>query len=70
MGYINQPPDLNTIFGDIDRRLKKLETAYRFTIPIVTTNPAYPREGDMWINSTDDELCVYYNSIVNVIFAF
>ena len=70
MGYINQPSDLNTIFGDIDRRLRKLETAYRFTIPIVSTNPTYPREGDMWINSTTNKLLVYYNSTVRIVFSF
>jgi hypothetical protein len=56
MGYINQPFDFKTFFDDIFSRLRKLETAQRFTIPIVTTDPTAPRNGDMWYNSTSSTL--------------
>jgi hypothetical protein len=52
MGYINQPFDFKAFFDDIFSRLRKLETAGRFTVPIVTTDPTAPRNGDMWYNST------------------
>jgi hypothetical protein len=60
MGYINQPPDLHAFFMDIDSRLRKLETAQRFTAPDVTTEPTYPRVGDIIFNNTDD-LLRYWN---------
>ena len=52
MPYVNQPPAIRDIFALFDDRIRKLETANRFTIPIVTTDPTYPRNGDMWYNST------------------
>lgn len=56
MGYINQPFDLRAYFDDILSRIRKLETAQRFTVPIVTTDPTNPRNGDMWYNSTSSTL--------------
>jgi proteasome lid subunit RPN8/RPN11 len=52
MAYINLPPDLRVLFSDLDRRLRLLETAGRFTFPIVTSDPSSPRKGDAWFNST------------------
>lgn len=52
MGYINQPFDFKAYFDDIFSRLRKLETAQRFTVPVVSTDPVAPRNGDMWYNST------------------
>jgi len=52
MPYVNQPPAIRDIFALFDDRIRKLETANRFTIPIVTTDPTYHRNGDMWYNST------------------
>jgi hypothetical protein len=56
MGYVNFPPNLKDIFDDIYSRMRKLETAQRFTVPIVTTDPTNRRNGDMWINSTSNTL--------------
>jgi hypothetical protein len=56
MGYINQPFDFKAFFDDIFSRLRKLETAQRFTVPIVSTDPTAPRNGDMWFNSTSNTL--------------
>jgi hypothetical protein len=56
MAYINQPPDLRVLFADLERRLRLLETAQRFTAPIVTTDPIAPRNGDIWYNSTSATL--------------
>ena len=56
MPYINLPPDLRLVFDKIQQRLQKLETATRFTVPIVTTDPTNYRNGDMWLNSTSNTL--------------
>ena len=58
MAYINQPPDLRAIQADVESRLRKLETAQRFTAPVVTTDPTNPRKGDIWINSTSNVMKV------------
>lgn len=63
MAYINQPPDLRTMFADLDSRLRKLETAVRFTAPNVdflTDTPTNPRIGDQFYD-TDAELMKYWN---------
>lgn len=55
MGYINQPPDLRSMFADLDLRLRKLETAVRFTFPAVASDPTNYRIGDAWLNSTTNQ---------------
>lgn len=60
MGYINQPPQLQSMFADLEQRLRKLETAARFTAPSVVTDPTYPRVGDIVYNTTSDFL-KYWN---------
>jgi hypothetical protein len=66
MAYINQPPELKTMFQDIYNRLAKLETAQRFTAPSVdfsTDTPTNPRVGDIFYD-TDSERLVYWNGTV------
>ena len=55
MGYINYTPNLKDIFADLDSRLRKLETATRFTFPAVTSDPSNPRIGDAWLNTTSNQ---------------
>jgi len=55
MAYINQPPELRVMFSDLDRRLRLLETAARFTFPAVTSDPSNPRIGDAWLNTTTNQ---------------
>lgn len=56
MGYINLPPTLKDFFSDLDSRMRKLETAQRFTAPSVTSDPTNPRKGDIWLNTTSNQL--------------
>ena len=63
MGYINQPFDLHTFAQDIYARLRKLETAQRFTAPNVdfsTNTPSNPRIGDLFFD-TDSQRIVYWD---------
>ena len=63
MAYINQPPNLKTMFQDIYNRLNKLETAQRFTAPSVdfaTNTPTNPRVGDQFYD-TNADLMKYWN---------
>ena len=68
MAYINQPPDLFMMFQDLNDRLRKLETATRFTAPDVTTEPTYPRVGDIIYDNTPDQM-KYWNGTEWVVFA-
>ncbi len=52
MGYINQNPDLFAMFKELKERLDRLENGARFTLPNVTSDPAHPRIGDAWLNTT------------------
>ena len=58
MSYLNFPPAFKDMIDDILARIRKLETAQRFTVPVVTTDPTNRRNGDMWINSTSNTLKV------------
>jgi hypothetical protein len=63
MPYINQPPDLFALFQAVYDRLRKLETAQRFTAPNVnfaTNTPTNPRVGDMYYD-TNSQRIVYWN---------
>lgn len=55
MGYINLTPNLRDMFQDIESRLRKLETATRFTFPAVTSDPTNFRIGDAWLNTTSNQ---------------
>jgi hypothetical protein len=55
VGYVNIPPNLKDRFDSIYDRLRKLETAQRFTFPAVTTDPSEPRIGDAWLNTTTNQ---------------
>jgi hypothetical protein len=55
MAYINQPPELRIIVEDLKNRLRLLETGNRFTFPNVTSDPANPRKGDAWLNTTTNQ---------------
>ena len=61
MAFYNLPPALSTIMDELDKRLRRLETAYRFTVPTVNTVPTNPRNGDMYILASDSKLYIYYN---------
>ena len=52
MPYVNQPPALRDLFQNLDARINKLETAGRFTSPVVASDLANGRNGDIWLNST------------------
>jgi len=56
MGYINHAPDIREIIEDLKARLRKLETAQRFTAPSVIADPTNPRIGDIWLNTTSNTL--------------
>ena len=68
MGYVNQTPNLHDIFSDLDSRLRKLETATRFTFPAVTSDPINVRIGDAWLNTTTNlAKIVDKNGVVRVL---
>ena len=54
MPYLNFPPNFKDIFDDLYARVRKLETAQRFTVPVVATDPTNTRKGDMWLNTTSN----------------
>jgi hypothetical protein len=54
LGAINLPPNLYSMFTDIQNRLTKLENSGRFTLPNVATDPTAPRNGDLWLNTTSN----------------
>jgi hypothetical protein len=68
MAYINQPPALQQMFADLDSRLRKLETAQRFTAPDVPSEPTYPRVGDIIFDNAED-LMKYWNGTAWIEFA-
>lgn len=68
MAYINQVPELRILFGGLDSRLRKLETATRFTFPNVTSDPTNPRIGDAWLNITSNQAkIVDKNGVVRIL---
>jgi hypothetical protein len=67
MPFINLPPVLSTIMDELDKRIRRLETSYRFNVPIINGNPSNLNNGDMWINSADGKLYVRYNNLNKVV---
>jgi hypothetical protein len=68
MPFINLPTSLQGIFQSLSDRVLKLEMANRFTAPNVATDPTNPRNGDIWLNTTTNQLKVVdKNGTVRVI---
>jgi hypothetical protein len=61
MPFINLPPVISTIMDELDKRIRRLETSYRFSVPIVATVPTNIRNGDMYILTSNSKLYIYYN---------
>lgn len=71
MPYINLPPVVSEMFWDLDRRIRALETAYRFNFPNVdfnTSTPANPNSGDAYYDTYNDQL-KYWNGTEWVVIA-
>lgn len=66
MSAVNRRGHVSDIFREIDRRLRVLELAGRFSAPIYTADPASPRDGDIWINSTSGTLKVHLGGVTKV----
>ena len=63
MPFVNLPPTMSEMFWDLDRRLRALETAYRFNAPTVnfdTNMPTNVNEGDIYYD-TDSGHLVYWD---------
>jgi hypothetical protein len=61
--FINLPPVISELFWDLDRRIRALETSYRFNAPNIdfaTNEPTNPRTGDIFYD-TDSEHLVFWN---------
>jgi hypothetical protein len=62
MPFINLPPVVSEMFWDLDRRIRSLETAFRFNAPnldFAVNAPTNPRTGDMFYD-TDAQCQVKY----------
>jgi hypothetical protein len=70
MSFVNMPPQLQAIFGDLTKRVQKLENVNRFfatVFPIVnsdtitvsgtiTDDITDPKVGQIWLNTTSNQL--------------
>jgi len=63
MPFINLPPVVSEMFWELDRRIRALETAYRFNAPnydITNDAPTNVNPGDIYFN-TDTNHLVFWN---------
>jgi hypothetical protein len=68
MSFVNELSTLKKIVDDIIRRISRLETSQRFTLPNVANDPTIFRHGDMWLNTTTNLMKVVdKNGTVRVI---
>ena len=59
MPYINLPPVVSEMFWELDRRIRALETAYRFNAPnydITNDAPANVNTGDIYFDTDSNHL--------------
>lgn len=59
MPFINLPPVISEVFWELENRVRRLETAYRFNMPNVdfaTYEPTNPRVGDLYYNTDVPEV--------------
>lgn len=69
--YSNDIPErrLENIIASLQRQIEELRTNQLSTlvVPVVTTDPASPTNGEIWYNSTSHELKVYKNGSIRTI---
>lgn len=66
MPFINLPPVVSEMFWELDRRIRALETAYRFNAPTLdfdTQQPTNVNPGDIYYD-TDSGHLVYWNGTI------
>lgn len=71
MPFINLPPVVSEMFWDLDRRIRSLETAFRFNMPNINFNtniPTNPRTGDLFYNTYANQV-TYWNGTEWVVLA-
>ena len=70
MSFVNLPPALQALFGDMTKRIQKLENVNRFyatVYPIINTDSLTvtglvagdiddPKVGQIWLNTTSNQL--------------
>jgi len=59
MPFINLPPVISEVFWELENRVRRLETAYRFNAPNVdfsTSTPTNPRIADIFYDTNADVL--------------
>jgi len=59
MPFINLPPVISEVFWELENRVRRLETAYRFNAPNVdfsTSTPTNPRVADIFYDTNADVL--------------
>jgi hypothetical protein len=54
MPFVNLPPSLQGLINGLENRIAKLELGKRFTFPNVSSDPANPRNGDAWLNTSSN----------------
>lgn len=70
MPYVNKEPNLVDMFKDIETRLRRLESSKNLNVPVLAGNPAYPNNGDMWVNissGTNGTLYIYINNAIQTV---
>lgn len=71
MPYINLPPVVSELFWELEKRVARLENAYRFNVPnvsFVPTPPSNSKVGDMFYD-TDADVLKYWNGVEWVVIA-
>lgn len=56
MAVIPTTDNLGAQMRELNRRIRLLETSSRFNAPVLTADPASPRDGDVWIRSDTSQL--------------
>lgn len=59
MGYVSIPPTMSELFWDLDKRIGRLETSFRFNCPnvnILTNPPTNPNKGDLYYDLDTNRL--------------
>lgn len=71
MPYINLPPTVSELFWELEKRVMRLETAFRFNAPNInfnTSTPTNPRVGDIFYDTFNYQM-KYWNGTAWIVIA-
>lgn len=67
MSRLNVPDTLGNRIAALEQRIARLENSARSAIAVVPADPANPRDGDVWLRTSDQTYRIRINGVTRTV---